>query len=105
MLRHQPRDFAWTRRRIDAADQQALAVPGGQQIERIVDPERPAGQHHDAVGVARGRTSATGIWWTNQKKSAAEQRHRETQDQQHGAAAATARRRGCRPRPGVLPLS
>ena len=40
---------------IDAADQQALAVPRCQKLERVADAERPAGQHDDAVGVAGGR--------------------------------------------------
>ena len=73
MLRHQPRDFARPRRRIDAADQEALAAAGGQQIERIVDPERPAGQRHDAVGIARGRNLGHRHLVDEPKKSAAEQ--------------------------------
>ena len=36
---------------IDAGDQQPFAAAGGEQFERVADPRRAAGQHHDAVGV------------------------------------------------------
>ena len=90
VLRHQPRDFTRTRDRIDAADQKALAAARGKEVERIVDAERPAGQRHDAVGIARGRGLGHRHLVDERKKIRAEQRHGETQDHQQGTPPATA---------------
>ena len=57
--RHQPLvarrdagDLGRCRRAMHAADEQALAAPGGEQLDRVRDARGAAGQHHDAVGVA-----------------------------------------------------
>ena len=38
--------------RVDAADQQALAAAGGEQLDRVGDARGAAGEHDDAVGIA-----------------------------------------------------
>ena len=102
VLRHQPRDFTRARDRIDAADQKPFAATGGKKIERIVDAEGPAGQRHDAVGIARGCDFGHRHLVNERKKIRAEQRHGETQDHQQGTPSAAAGRRRRGPRPGVL---
>ena len=37
---------------IDAGDEQAFAVAGGEELERVGDARGAAGQHDDAVGIA-----------------------------------------------------
>src|SRR3546814_17308534 len=47
--------FLWLHRARDAADQQALRLPGLEQFERAVDAAGTAGQHDDRVGRLRRR--------------------------------------------------
>src|SRR3546814_4683943 len=47
--------FLWLHRARDAADQQALRLPGLEQFERAVDAAGTAGQHDDRVGLLRRR--------------------------------------------------
>src|SRR3546814_5451725 len=49
--------FLWLHRARDAADQQALRLPGLEQFERAVDAAGTAGQHDDRVGRSEEHTS------------------------------------------------
>ena len=51
--RIEARDLVGCGRAVDAADQQALAAAGRQQLDRVGDARGAAGEHDDAVGIAR----------------------------------------------------
>ena len=89
---------------VDAADQQPLAAPGRQQLDRVGDARGAAGQRHDAVGIAverdlLGRHREP----TNQKQSRPRERQRTRADRDRiagpGAAPQQRSAAGAPPRP------
>ena len=54
----------------DARQQQPVGAAFGQQAQRGLDPIRPAGERHDAVGVRRRLRRTRPPRWTNQAKPA-----------------------------------
>jgi len=82
MLRHEPRDLDRPRGWIDATDEQPLAAAGGEQIERIVDPKRPASQGHDSVSVADRYALFSLDLMDEPQKAAANRGNRKAQNQE-----------------------
>ncbi len=72
-------------RAVHAADQQALAAPGGEQLDRIRDARGAAGEHHDAVGIAVERDLRRRHVPDEPDEAAAEDRHDGEHGEQHGA--------------------
>ena len=114
-FRIEARDLVGCGRAIGAADEQALAAAGRQQLDRVADARGAAGERDDAVGIAvERRPRRPGRRQMNHRKPSHHQQHRQPRrcatvepadaPQQAGSARGRLGHRPARPRGGVIGL-